>query len=126
MHTLREDICMKKNIIKGLLVILISYVFTITLYNNIYMLFSNDINFEGKYFKTLFSLYLEPTKAVEYLQSIFLSEWWFYWLLVPLALCAFIFWGLQDIFSNNDKYETAEEFGVHGTAKWADPFKLMN
>lgn len=117
---------MKKNIIKGLLVILISYVFTITLYNNIYMLFSNDINFEGKYFQTLFSLYLEPTTAVEYLQSIFLSEWWFYWLLVPLALCAFIFWGLQDIFSNNDKYETAEEFGVHGTAKWADPFKLMN
>lgn len=117
---------MKGNIFKGILLIVLSYVIVGLVYNNIYLIFSKKVSFEDDYFWKLLALYLEPNTAISYLESIFISEWWFYWLLIPSGIFGILLWGLQDFFNKNEKYEEADKYGIHGTAKWADPLSLMN
>ena len=117
---------MKGNIIKGSLILILSYIIVGLIYNNIYLIFAKEVSFEDDYFPNLLSLFFEPNTAISYLQSIFINEWWFYWLLIPLGIFGFLIWGLQDFFNKNEKYEEADEYGIHGTAKWADPLALMN
>lgn len=117
---------MKKILALGFILLFLSYFIAFSIYTNIYMFFGElQGNFDD-YFSTFFSYIYQAEFLVNFMTNIFVEQWWAYVLLVPLSIFAGFIWAFQTQFSVKEKYEEADEYGIHGTSKWASPLDLMN